>query len=298
MCKKVAVFVILLIGVTFVAVGANNIFSAEEADKEMLGDVKSFIAYYPQPYQFEELVENPMDADKINEFTTCNETPAIDTESGEIIGIKELIGAEFNNDNLSLLSEPTQMSKFLETKGIIDAQVIKFINVGSYLQGYVVYVKCIDAVNFIPLLRRGNEFAGFKNKQIYTSEEFAQLCEQQECKFIVFGDIVDSDKKPTMQYGTTMLPLRSFLEAIGMMVGWDSNDNCVTFGSYKFSIDKNLNPNGLMQKDGNDIGGGNFEVTDGRVMVDDMFISEFEKEFNVWIRRDIGNLAIDVIAKE
>lgn len=294
------------IGAFLIAVNCMCYTTAQE-NKEMSYQIIDIEAKCLQSYQIRHFLENTDDIDYIKRIPEGRSQLAINFQTGEYFRDVtqnkyfklNLEDVEYNIGNFEILSDEQNIRVFLAKRGIENIQCYYLLVLPNVLDGYLLLVQTNSSLNFIPLLWYGSSYAEFKDKQVYSIEEFLTFCAPHECNLEMLGKNIECDVKPVMYAGTVMYPLRAILEAIGEEVIWQQTESSVVFDNYKLML-KEQGKAYLSDSDTGYVGDriGRYVMQNDRTMVDEWLIRYILNRYNFGVQNYWDTKTIQIYSSE
>ena len=199
---------------------------------------KKIIIYRPNIENLRGLIQAPSQFDYRTVYKDMAIIPVLDVYTSKITHYGILRYKEMNlidtiypiTDKTNFLFDNEAQQKYFLNKNI-NVEESEIFSAPYWLGGgIIIHVKSHGDSYFMPVLDQ-EKHGVFENKRIYTAEEFAQISKPHECKLIIRGVTVDCTRKPTMEFGDVLIPLRPLLENLGFSVQWDSETGEIVFSN-------------------------------------------------------------------
>ena len=281
--------------------------AAVQENKEMSYQIIDIEAKYLRSYQIQYFLENIDDIDYIKQIPEGHSQLAINFQTGEYFRDVtqnkyfklNLEDVEYNIENFEILSDEQNIRDFLVQSGVENIQNYYLLILPNVLDGYLLLIQTDSSLNFIPLLWYGNSYAEFKDKQVYSTEEFLTFCAPRECSLEILEKNIECDVKPVMYAGTVTYPLRAILEAIGEEVIWQQTESSVVFGNYKLML-KEQGKAYLSDSDTGYVGDriGTYVMQNDRTMVNEWLIRYILNSYKLDVQNDWDTKTIQIYSSE
>ena len=283
-----ALFVIILSFAVLLA----DAFMAKGNDIEMSDEVSiivgSFNVHFGSPLNQEDILDDSLDNDYFNNWENSPANSIIDIETGLVKRFTQ------NKESLiiadaEILCSDELMRKYLKENGVTNINSIIIFSGYYFTNGFFVRIETNSGICFAVFLVGRDEQSGFKNRGIYTFEEFRELCIPSQVKLIIDGVEIDCEKPPIIKFGRTLVPLRATFEALGFDVQWSDDTRTAVFSkeddTYEFRFNTGastdslfVNGKGLTMATTDDNGlimiydESYATIKDGRIMIEEGFM--------------------------